>query len=130
MMSWPCMTPIYQNQSWPAPLALEQFPVPLGDDLGGAVDHSDGALIVDRVGRHRNSCRPLLCIGKRSVGVVRVLQVRDHREVNETCSVSRDQGSVNVTLGRGEDDVLRLHRPLSPAWRFAVGLDEGGGSSN
>jgi hypothetical protein len=27
----------------------EQFPVPLGDDVDGAVDHLDGGLVVDRV---------------------------------------------------------------------------------
>ena len=29
----------------------EQFPVPLGDDFDGAVDHFDGGLVVDRVRR-------------------------------------------------------------------------------
>ncbi len=33
-------------------LGREQFPVPLGDDFDGAVDHLDGGLIVDRVRRH------------------------------------------------------------------------------
>ena len=32
-----------------APLGRKQFPVPLGDDFDGAVDHFDGGLIVDRV---------------------------------------------------------------------------------
>jgi hypothetical protein len=62
--------------------------------------------------------------------VVWVLEVRDHREVNESRSLSRDQDSVDVTVGRGEDDVLRLQRSIVPAWRLAVGLDEGGGGSD
>lgn len=30
-------------------LVREQFPVPLGDDLDGTVDHFEGGLVVDRV---------------------------------------------------------------------------------
>ena len=32
-------------------LGREQFPVPLGDDLDGTVDHFEGGLVVDRVRR-------------------------------------------------------------------------------
>jgi hypothetical protein len=32
-------------KSCPVPLGLEQFPLSLGDDLGGAVDHPHGGLI-------------------------------------------------------------------------------------
>jgi integrase len=39
----------------------EQFPVPLGDDFYGAVGHSDGGLVVDRVRRTRDTGRPSLC---------------------------------------------------------------------
>jgi hypothetical protein len=98
--------------------------VPLGDDLGGAVDHADGGLIVDRIRQRRNPCGPPLGVGEGSVKVVRVLEVRNHREVDESGSLSRDQDSVEVTLGCGEDDVLRLQRCVVPAGRFAVSLDK------
>ena len=73
---------------------------------------------------------PLLRVGQGSVGVVRVLQVRDHREVDESRALSRDQDPVDVTLGGGEDGVLRLQRSVIAAGRFVVGLDEGGGSGD
>ena len=46
------------------PLGLEEFPLAFGDDLGGAVDDLDGGLIVDRVRRRRNPCRPPLRVGQ------------------------------------------------------------------
>jgi GNAT superfamily N-acetyltransferase len=53
------------------PTALElvfggkQFPVPLGDDFDGVVDHFDGGLVVDRVRRTRQAGGPLFCTGNR-----------------------------------------------------------------
>ena len=60
----------------------ELFPVPLGDDLDGAVDHLDGRLVVDRVRRARDAGRPLLRLGH---GVARqtACQVREDREVDD-----------------------------------------------
>src|SRR5262245_51121131 len=77
---------------------LEQSALALGDDLGHAVDHADGGVIVDRVGPRRDPCRPLLRVDQGSVGVIRVLKMRDHGKVNESRSLSRDQDSVDVTL--------------------------------
>ena len=39
-------------------LGGKQLPVPLGDDLDGAVGHFDGGLIVNRVPRHRHVPAP------------------------------------------------------------------------
>jgi hypothetical protein len=60
-------------------------------------------------------CRPLLRVGQGRVEVVLVVQVWDHGEVDQSGSLSRDQDSVDVALGRGEDDVLRLQRSIGPA---------------
>jgi hypothetical protein len=41
-----------RTKQFPRLLGREQFPMPFRDDLDGSVDHFDGGLVVDRVGRH------------------------------------------------------------------------------
>jgi transposase len=64
-------------------LGREQFPVPLGDDLDGPVNYFDGGLVVDRVRRARQVGRPLLCGGHRVPRQVRVIEMREDREVDD-----------------------------------------------
>ena len=87
-------------------------PMPLGDHLDGAVDHLDGGLVVDGIGRTRNFGRPLL---RRCHGVVRhelVPQVREDREVDDP------ERAVTALGWRPMDEVL-------PDSRFRVVLDNG-----
>ena len=62
--------------------AAEQLPVPLGDDLGASVDHSDGGLVVDCVRRDRDSGRPLLHVGHGLEALA--IDMDAHREVDES----------------------------------------------
>ncbi len=59
--------------------------------------------------------------------MVGVLQVRDHREVDESRSRPGGQDPVDVTPGGGEDDVLRRERSVVAAGWFGVRLDDRGG---
>src|ERR1700722_11540809 len=71
-------------------LAGELLPVPLRDDLDGAVGHFDGCLVVDGVGRAADLGGPALGIGD---GVLpENIQVREDREVDDA------EGAV---VGRG-----------------------------
>jgi len=54
--------------------------------------------------------------------VVGVLQVRDHREVDESGPLPGDQDPVDLAVGRREDDVLGLQRSVGAAGRVDVGL--------
>jgi hypothetical protein len=58
--------------------------VPLGDDFDGAVGHFDGGLIVNRVARHRHVGGPFFCVGHGILRQVLVIQVRKHREINQS----------------------------------------------
>ena len=62
---------------------IEQLPLPLGDDFDGATDHFDRGLVVDCVRRDRQTGRPELRGGHRLVWRRLVVQVREHREVDE-----------------------------------------------
>src|SRR5438874_12745443 len=57
----------------------EQLPVPLGDDVDGAVDHLDGGLIVNRVRRYWYPGGPSFDVGQRGVRHVLALEVRTSR---------------------------------------------------
>ena len=62
--------------------------MPFGDDFDSPIGHFDGGLIVDRVCRRRSSRGPYFRVGQ---GVLRgslVIQVREHREIDQSqCSV-------------------------------------------
>src|SRR5215210_5114824 len=64
--------------------AGEQPPVPLRDDVDGAVGDFDGGLIVNRVRRTVDSRRPALCLGHSVAGHAVLSQVRTDREVDES----------------------------------------------
>ena len=68
---------------------IEQLPLPLGDDFDGATDHFDRSLVVDCVRRDRQTGRPELGGGHRVVWHCLVVQVREHREVDEAQQLGR-----------------------------------------
>src|ERR1700744_4029150 len=61
----------------------EVFPVPFRDDFDVAVDHLDGGLVVDGIGRILKGCRPFLRAGHRVFREGRIVQVREDREVDD-----------------------------------------------
>src|SRR5262249_2022167 len=65
-------------------LGGKQLPVPLGDDLDGAVDHFDGGLIVDRVSRYCYPGGPLFGVGQGAFRQIVGIQVRQQRKVHES----------------------------------------------
>ena len=62
--------------------------------------------------------------------MIRVLEVRDHRKVDQPHSVCRDQDPVDVALRRGERDLFRLDDLAAPLGWIDVGLAERGGGGN
>src|SRR6185503_661685 len=62
----------------------EQPPVPLGDHVDRAVDDLDGGVVVDRVRRTIDLCRPSLGVGHRVPRRALWSQVRADREVDES----------------------------------------------
>ena len=66
------------------PSGREQFPVPLGDDFDRAVDHFEGGLVVDRVAGPDKPAAHSLAVGDRVPRQVRVVEVREDREVDDS----------------------------------------------
>src|SRR5579884_4393221 len=62
----------------------KQRPVPLGDDVDGAVDHLNGGLVVDCIGRIAEARRPLFSGWKRVLRQVGVVQMRKDREIDHS----------------------------------------------
>jgi hypothetical protein len=61
----------------------EQFPLPLGDDFDGAVDHFDGGLVVDGVRLARDVGGPPFGCGQGVCWQVRIFDVWEDREVDD-----------------------------------------------
>jgi hypothetical protein len=61
----------------------EQFPLPLGDDFDGAVDHFDGGLVVDGVRLTRDVGGPPFGSGQGVCWQVRIFDVREDREIDD-----------------------------------------------
>src|SRR4030095_6639205 len=81
-------------------LGREQFPVPFGDDLDGAIDHLDGRLVVHRVRRTRDAGRPLFRLGHGVARHALLSQVWTDREVDDA------QGAVVTGRRSPLDEVL------------------------
>jgi hypothetical protein len=108
-------------------LGCKQLPAPLGDDFDGAVGHFYGGLIVNRVRRHWQPRSPFFRVGQ---GVLReslVIQVRNQSKVNQSSSLSRDEGPLNLSVGCSEHDVFRREHTKAVAGRIIVALSQGGG---
>jgi len=58
-------------------------PLPFGDDIDLAVDHLDGGLVVDGVGRTADAGSPSFRVGHRVLRESRVVQVGEDREVDD-----------------------------------------------
>jgi len=63
----------------------------LGNNLDGTITDCDGGLIVINIDRQRYPGGPFLSIFQGGIRMIRIIQMRDQRRVNPTCSVGCDQ---------------------------------------
>src|SRR6266511_5859157 len=80
------------------PLGRKPFPMAFGHDVDGAVDHSDGSVVVNRVGRHWYLGGHSFHVGRGTFRVVLVIQVRKQRKVNQSQPRSDDEGRLRVVV--------------------------------
>jgi hypothetical protein len=71
-----------RTNQFPPPLGREQFPMAFRDNFDSSVDHYDGGLVVNRVGRHWYLGGHSFHVGRGTFRVVLVIQVRKQRKVN------------------------------------------------
>ena len=95
-------------------LGCKQFPVPLGDDLDGSVDHFDGGLIVDRVARHRHAGGPSFRIGHSVLRQGRVIEVRKDRKSTTPSVSSPPLGGFHPTKSCPMRGVITMLPALNP----------------
>ena len=72
------------SRCWVETRAGPELPASLGDDFDGAVDHLDGGLIVDHVGRHGEPGGPRFDLFRRARRQpVLAIEVREHGEIDQ-----------------------------------------------
>ena len=93
----------------------------LGDDFDGAVGHFDGGVVVDRIGRIRDRGRPSLCLVHRVFRQVRVVDVREDREVDDAAWENGGKDRV-FTHEPGANPKLASRLERTP-WMDSITLD-------
>jgi sterol 3beta-glucosyltransferase len=83
--------------------ARKQFPMAFGDNFDGVVDHFDGGLVINRVGRYWNLGSHSFHVGRGTFRVVLVIQVRKHRKVNQSQPLINDEGRIRVVVRLSEN---------------------------